>query len=213
MSEASASVETFEFLAGQLCLDFANTLTERSAATPVELLRTYADVLIWSQRANVLKWEEVGQLQDVAEHQSSNAVDELALIKRTRELIYRIFSALAREGSVQIEDVQQFNQLLGETMAYSCLIPDENGFTWNWTGNCKRLEQPRWSIVRDAADLLTSPELSLVRICASEDCNWLFLDTSKNHSRRWCNMQSCGNRAKVRRHYGRKKAMYDSTET
>jgi predicted RNA-binding Zn ribbon-like protein len=58
-----------------------------------------------------------------------------------------------------------------------------------------------WPVVRDAADLLTSKELNRVGRCADERCGWLFVDTSRNRSRRWCSMESCGNRAKARRHY------------
>jgi predicted RNA-binding Zn ribbon-like protein len=60
-------------------------------------------------------------------------------------------------------------------------------------------------VVKSAGDLLISGELDNVRVCSAPDCQWLFLDTSKNHSRRWCDMKGCGNRAKVRRHYERKK--------
>ena len=59
---------------------------------------------------------------------------------------------------------------------------------------------------RSAAELLTSPDLPLVRECAGYDCGWLFMDTTKNRSRRWCDMATCGNRAKGRRHYERRRA-------
>jgi len=68
------------------------------------------------------------------------------------------------------------------------------------------LERINWLIVRSAADLLTSDKLHDVRACSAEDCRWLFLDISKNHSRRWCDMETCGNQAKARRHYRRKKS-------
>jgi predicted RNA-binding Zn ribbon-like protein len=62
-----------------------------------------------------------------------------------------------------------------------------------------------WPIARAAADLLASSDVALVRACSSPTCQWLFLDTSKNHHRRWCSMKQCGNRAKVRRFYAKKK--------
>jgi predicted RNA-binding Zn ribbon-like protein len=63
-----------------------------------------------------------------------------------------------------------------------------------------------WWVARSAAELLTSKELTSVRECAGYDCGRLFMDGTKNRSRRWCDMASCGNRAKGRRHYERRKA-------
>ena len=68
------------------------------------------------------------------------------------------------------------------------------------------LDRVTWWVARSAAELMTSPDLPFVRECASYDCGWLFMDTTKNRSRRWCDMSTCGNRAKGRRHYERKRA-------
>lgn len=208
MPEAGNSVETFEFLGGHLCLDFANTLRDRRSAAPVETLNTYMDLLIWSQSANILDAAKVAQLRAIAESQPGEAARWLGTLKQVRELLFQIFSTRAGGQPVLAENLSQFNRLLSATMAHMCLVSGEDGFIWHWTSEQDQLERPLWFIVRDAADLLTSPALRCVRVCASEDCDWLFLDTSKNHSRRWCDMKSCGNRAKARRHYGRKK---DST--
>ena len=62
------------------------------------------------------------------------------------------------------------------------------------------MEWVLWPIVQSAADLLTTESLDRVRLCKAEDCGCLFVDASKNRSRRWCAMSDCGNRAKVRRH-------------
>jgi predicted RNA-binding Zn ribbon-like protein len=195
----------FAFSGGWLCLDFANTLEERLSGSPVERLNTYADLLAWSRQAGILDTSEAGRLWEQAKAEPAQAELELVSIKQARELIYRIFDALSRGEAAQAEDMRQFNHLLAETMAHARLVPGESGFTWGWSDERERLESPLWFIVRSAADLLTSPELRYTRVCASEDCGWLFLDTSKNHSRRWCDMKSCGNRAKARRHYTRKK--------
>jgi predicted RNA-binding Zn ribbon-like protein len=82
---------------------------------------------------------------------------------------------------------------------------DEAAFAWTWAEPASRLDAPLWPLVRQAAELLVGADLKRVRECAASDCRWLFLDTSKNHSRRWCDMKSCGNRAKVRRFYRRKR--------
>ncbi len=85
-------------------------------------------------------------------------------------------------------------------------MPAGGGFAWEWDAGGDVLARPLWALARSAADLLTSPRLSRVRECPGEDgCGWLFLDTSKNGSRRWCSMQGCGSRAKARRYAGRRR--------
>ncbi|HSH12932.1 MAG TPA: CGNR zinc finger domain-containing protein, partial [Desulfurivibrionaceae bacterium] len=94
------------------------------------------------------------------------------------------------------------------TLAQARLVPGEDHFEWGWSdaGGLRRL---LWPIVRSAAELLTSEKLERVGQCAGDSCGWLFLDTSRNRSRRWCEMEHCGNRAKARRHYRRQKRTAD----
>jgi predicted RNA-binding Zn ribbon-like protein len=85
-------------------------------------------------------------------------------------------------------------------------IPEaDGGLEWRFEPMTSSLSAMLRPIARAAADLLTSSDLALVRTCASPTCQWFFLDTSKNHHRRWCSMKQCGNRAKVRRFYAKKK--------
>lgn len=83
------------------------------------------------------------------------------------------------------------------------LVPGRKRFTWDWAGDVEALDRVLWPVVRSAAELLTSGDLDRVRRCAGDDCAWLFLDRSRNGSRRWCDMTVCGNRSKVRRFYRR----------
>ena len=122
-----------------------------------------------------------------------------------REAMFRIFFALSAETLPQESDLGTLNEALSEAMAQARIVRSQNGFSWDWAGKKDALARPLWPVVRLAAELLTSVELNKVRICAAEDCSWLFLDTSKNHSRRWCDMNTCGNRAKARKHYERKR--------
>jgi predicted RNA-binding Zn ribbon-like protein len=79
-------------------------------------------------------------------------------------------------------------------------------FTWEWVHPESSLDSMLWPVTRAASELLTSDDLAYVRRCASESCGWLFLDKTKNHRRRWCEMKTCGNRDKARRYYQRQKA-------
>ncbi len=94
---------------------------------------------------------------------------------------------------------------LAEALARLRLELTSDGARWVLRHDSAALDSPLWSIARSAADLLTSDELARVRECDGLDCTWLFLDCSRSRSRRWCSMASCGNRAKARRHYHRRK--------
>jgi predicted RNA-binding Zn ribbon-like protein len=103
-------------------------------------------------------------------------------------------------------DLATLNGLLSRILPHLQLIPSGEGFTWGWARSKTDLEQVFWPVVYAAAELLTSEKLARLGQCAGQDCGWLFLDTSRNHSRRWCEMQHCGNRVKARRHYRRRQA-------
>jgi predicted RNA-binding Zn ribbon-like protein len=70
---------------------------------------------------------------------------------------------------------------------------------WHWGSFAGDLDLPEWALACSSEQFLTSSAMDQVRSCGSETCRWLFYDTSKNHSRRWCDMKICGNRMKARR--------------
>ena len=205
MVETEEQTPIFEFTGNWLCLDFANTMSDRPSDSPQELLNSYNDLVSWAVQAHIVTENEAEQLRNEA---VSRPAEASAVLKRAidlREAIYRIFSALGNDSSAEEADLVILNGALSEGMAHAHLVPKANVFSWDWSGKEDALERILWLVARSAADLLVSEELDTVRVCASEDCQWLFLDTSKNKSRRWCDMKSCGNRAKARRHYQRKK--------
>lgn len=205
MIETEIQIPIFDFSGNWLCLDFANTMTDRPSDSPRELFNSYNDLVSWGVQAHRVTENEAERLRDEA---ASHPADATAVLQRAidlREAIYRIFSALANESSPEEADLVVLNAALSEGMAQAHIVPKADGFSWDWTGKEDALERILWLVARSAADLLISEQLHTVRECASEDCQWLFLDTSKNKSRRWCDMKSCGNRAKARRHSQRKK--------
>jgi predicted RNA-binding Zn ribbon-like protein len=201
MNESKESVEAFNFAGNRLCLDFTNTLHDRGTETQRDHFNTYADLVWWSQAAGILRSEETQLLLEEAKLHPTEAAQALQKAITLRETMYRIFSAIVREDPPEASDLQALNAAYAEVMGRACIIPQGDGFAWDWQGKETALERMEWDIVRSAAELLVSTELDLLHECAAEDCGWLFLDTSKNHSRRWCDMKSCGNRAKVGRHY------------
>jgi predicted RNA-binding Zn ribbon-like protein len=124
-----------------------------------------------------------------------------------REAIYRIFTIALEGKSHAQEDLAVFNDYLAGAMRRSQIVKTEHGFHWDMTGNKAKLDWILNPVIRSAAELLISEEFKRIKKCADPICGWLFLDISRNRSRRWCDMRDCGNRAKASRFYKKKKRM------
>ena len=207
MEENVKQERIFDLTGGMLCLDFANTVDDRTEIHPQELLISFTDLVSWSQQAQVLTEQEAQQLLEKATKRPLEATRVLERAVEVREAIFRIFKAVAEDISPEDEDLGSLSAAVADAQNHAQIVPEANGFRWDcWVGKASDLDCMLWPVVRSAADFLTSDDLDTVRVCASDSCDWLFIDTSKNHSRRWCNMKSCGNREKARRFYTRKKS-------
>jgi predicted RNA-binding Zn ribbon-like protein len=206
MVENVIQAQIFDLTGGLFCLDFVNTVDDRPDLHPRDHLNSYHDLISWSLQAHVLAEQEAQRLLEEATHRPAEAASVLERAVSIREAIYRIFKAVAEEVPPEADDLVVLSAAVADAQSHARIVPKEGGFTWDWAGDEIELGRMLWPVARSAADILTSDELDDVRVCASDSCNWLFLDTSKNHSRRWCDMKSCGNRAKARRFYGRKKS-------
>lgn len=194
------------FDAGNLALDFANTAEWHASEQPTEFLKSFEDLLSWAVEAGILKAAAAGQLSSQAKHSRRKAARALTRAVKMRELTYRIFSAIAADQSPASNDLTAFNQTLSRAMSHANVRRDRDRFVWDWETPELEFDRILWPVARAAADLLTSDLLDRVGECADDrGCGYLFIDTSKNHSRRWCSMESCGNRAKARRFYEQKK--------
>lgn len=196
---------SFDLSANWLCLDFVNTLENRLKEDIHENLHSYADFIAWSRQAELLTDAGAERLLGEARGNPEEASAVLLRAKDLREALYRMFLAIAEGRQPEDAGLDALNAALERAMIHARVVQQDGGFVWGWDEDEGELDRPLWPIIRSAADLLTGPELNDVRVCAAEDCGWLFLDTSKNHTRRWCSMKSCGNRAKARRHYNKEK--------
>ena len=188
---------------GRLSLDFLNTVGMHVPLVN-EKLRTYADLVWWALRVGALAESDAETLFAAADANPAGAAQVLEDALALREALYRAFVA-ARAGEPAEEgDLARINGALARTLGHQRIGQGEEGFGWTWAEGAE-LERPLWAVVRDAAELLVSGDLRRVGKCCGDHCDWLYLDTSRNRSRRWCDMQSCGNRAKARRHYHRAK--------
>ena len=190
----------------RLCLDFINTLTYRGSANPEEHLPDFESLLGWAEQAG-LPPGEADQAREIANSQPELASQAYLSAIELRERLFRLLSASAFGRRPEEQDLQAFNLVLGMTLAHAKLIPGTEAYRWSWSAQqADLLNRTWWLVVRVAAELLTSPEL-LDRLgqCADPECGWLFLDTSRNHTRKWCDINDCGNRAKQRRFQSKKR--------
>jgi predicted RNA-binding Zn ribbon-like protein len=192
---------TFELDSGRPCLDFANT--HDSAG---EHLNTYVDLLDFAGQAHLITRPEADRLQAAARADPPAAQRVLDRARHLRATIYALFSAIAANGTPADADLEHLNTELAAMLSHARVEAEGDGYRWGWGWAGTALDTPLWSVTRSAADLLTSDTDRLrVRECGGSDCRWLFLDTTRNRSRQWCSMAACGNRAKARRHYERRR--------
>jgi predicted RNA-binding Zn ribbon-like protein len=192
-------------LLGNLCLDFINTLDDRPSAQPKELIKSFIDLGRFGEDAGILKPKEVDYFYENIHLQPDEAREAVRRAINLREAMYAVFSALLNKQTAPQAALGRLNGYIHDAALHSRLVQVEGRMEWRFEDLTSSFSAMLWPIARAAADLLVSPDLALVRACSSPTCQWLFLDTSKNHHRRWCSMKQCGNRAKVRKFYAKKK--------
>jgi predicted RNA-binding Zn ribbon-like protein len=190
---------------GVLCLDFVNTVDSRGTSEPGQHLRHYADLVRWGWHAGALGEPQARRLLATSARRTAAAAQTFAEAIALRETIYRIFVAIVRQGSPAPADLDRLHLAYCAALRHVRLTPAVGGYEWRWA-EADTLDRVIWPIVRSAVELLTSSDVARVKECANAaDCGWLFLDRSKNGSRRWCSMDDCGSRDKMRRHYARRR--------
>ena len=199
-------VDRLSLLGGAPCLDFVNTVDPRFGDENVDYLDSYPALVAWGVHAGVLTLEERVALLREGERRPAEADETLARAVELREALYRLFAAGADGQPAPHDDLCTLNRALGATLNHVRLEATAGAYRWTWEEDDTALDRVLWPVVRSAAELLTAEAPALVRACSSSACGWLFLDATKNHSRRWCSMQGCGSREKARRYYRRRTA-------
>ena len=195
----------FELMAGAVCLDFVNTLDDRFTNQPKEMLKSYVDLVRFGEDTGILTDVQVDRLFPWSVEYTDEAKDVLKTAIELRESISEIFYAVVRGKAVPAASLAILNRHVQKAAQHLALVPGKSRFEWKFDSGVINSYAPLWAIARDAAELLASDRLQFVRACASKNCEWLFLDETKNHRRRWCDMTKCGNRAKAKRFYARQK--------
>lgn len=195
----------FELCGGHPALDFVNTLDNRfDPEGPDERLTDYAALLRFAREAGVLDPSQARALaRDVG---AGAAAKALRSALELREAMATVLYAEAEERTPAPADIDRLGRCLHEAErpeALRWVAADAEAHAllrWQWRADqLKAPAYPVWLLAQSASELMLSDALERVRNCQADTCRWLFLDASKNHTRRWCNMKVCGNRAKARR--------------
>ncbi|HZC29671.1 MAG TPA: ABATE domain-containing protein [Gaiellaceae bacterium] len=197
-------------LGGALCLDFANTVDARfprAGTTTRDFIATYEQLVRWSRRAGALDAASARRLLVWAAEETKAARAAVSAAHRLREAIYTLFAAMREDREPPAPAAREIARSGARALERGTLVAsaETSALTWSWPH--LELQSMLWPIALSALELATSDEVASLKQCPGHDgrCGWLFLDRTKNQSRRWCTMQICGNAEKTRRQNARRR--------
>lgn len=194
----------FEYIGGDPVMDFHNTIAWPRGRKSNERLRDMVDFIRWAAAAAVITEREARRLRSVATRNYSRASAIVVDARRVRDVFHQLLMSIAHETTPDAQALEELNRRQ---------IKAIGAFEMKWHDGRIRWvprDDPRMTTILDrvvwrAGELLGSSEVKRIRRCANPDCGWLFLDRSKNGTRRWCSMRECGDRAKSKRYYQRER--------
>jgi len=187
---------------GNLSLDFVNTIHDRYEEPIKDYLRHYPDLVGWAHFSKAITGPQKERLLQQSREYQREAEQIYQESKQLREAIYDYIVSLINQGKVHPDNTRLMNQWLSKAFSNLELIRSGDSFELDWKADSFGLESVLWPIIKSFTDLITSDARGRIRLCPN--CGWAFVDRSKNSSRRWCSMETCGNREKARRHAKKK---------
>lgn len=182
------------------CLAYTRTTGWEARDREGDDLTSYGGLVDWAEEEGLVDGETAAALRSRAEDRPERALRVLEDATRLRAALYETLTAVAREEEPPVASLDQLNAVLGTAATHLRLSGEGRSYGWTFEAPARdHLEWPVWRVTRSAAELLTAEEVERLKLCDAHDCGWLFIDASRNRSRRWCDMADCGNRAKARR--------------
>jgi predicted RNA-binding Zn ribbon-like protein len=202
--ETANDVTRMRLVGGDLALDLVNTRSgPPTGPADDDVFGEYADLVAWARHLDVLTDAEARRLRRRAREDVGATEAAFRHALDLRDLLDGVFRALATGGSPPARQMERLRDEASAAYARARFVPSRSGFTWRWSDDTD-LARPVWPIAHAAAELLTHGPLDRLKACGG--CRFLFLDESKNGSRRWCSMDDCGTAAKIRRYVDRRAA-------
>ena len=199
------AIETTEFLGGDLALNFVDTiggLLDGGPKPEDELLRSYEDLVLFGLDQGVLSARLAAALRRRADARPADARAALDAALQRRSLLDAAFRPLASGERPPARVLEELGRFGAEALANGQLVREASGFAWRWTDSSDLLT-PLWPVAHAAVELMTDGPLERIKGCGR--CRWLFLDTTKNNSRRWCSAVDCGKTEKMERYVARRR--------
>jgi predicted RNA-binding Zn ribbon-like protein len=193
--------QPFKLFAGHPALELVNTLDLRFSTEPEDRLPTYAELLRFTAQLELLSAEQTRKLGRTIREKDAQRV--LAAAVELREALAEVLYAWVDGDKPPARQVETLERHFHAAGLHRKLRAGNTHLDWSWSGAEQQMEIPLWKLAQAAADLLLSSDAEQVKDCGDPTCRWLFLDLSKNHTRRWCDMKTCGNRMKARRFQAR----------
>ena len=200
--EANKNIFTLRLDGGNLSLDFVNTVEYRNRESSVDFLHHYLDLITWAHFANAVDDSQKELLRGLFQEKSNEAQTIYYEAIQLREAMYEHTINLMNRDEVPQASMQLINQWISRAFSNLELRLVERNFVLDWNADNFGVESVLWPIIKSFVDLVTLTNPKRIKQCSN--CGWVFVDNSKNSSRRWCSMEDCGNRAKAQRHYQRK---------
>jgi predicted RNA-binding Zn ribbon-like protein len=186
------------FIGGHPAIDFVNSIECRAQPGETDHVGNYERFLVWMTRASVLSSARVRELRQLAARNPSLAAETWREAARFRVAAHSLLTAKVNGHRLARSDLERVDDVCRRAHCNRALVLAGDQVTWQWAAG--DLRQPLWVTAYSTAELLVSPQLQRLRVCANPSCDWLFLDFSRNGQRRWCQMETCGNLSKVRRY-------------
>jgi len=211
VEKAAQPDANWRLVGARSCLDFVNTVGGRVSSPKARGTRDFADyicrddipdyesLLRWSTFASLIERSETDRLHDQARRSAAAAKRVLRRALRLREALYRIGKALVEGWPPPDADLRSLDREVYEARQRQRFVGRRRRLETEWILDTPRLDRMLWPVALSAATLFASHDVDQLKQCGGTDCGWLFLDTTRNHSRQWCDMADCGNLAKVRR--------------
>ena len=192
--------ETFRCPGGALCLDFCNSGEDARKPSGTDWIASFADLVDWLEAADAVTGSQAARLREAGAASPRAAARVWSRAIKFREALFRVLNAKAEGGKVAREDLSDIEAEHARAVAFARLSWTGETYRWSLDPSAAELDAAMQPLVESAVNLLTSAKLERLRRCGNSTCYWLFVDETRNHSRRWCEMASCGNVLKVRRH-------------
>jgi predicted RNA-binding Zn ribbon-like protein len=200
MTIVSRSFSPGDLVSGHPALDLVNTVTARNTATPRDWLDGYPRLLEWARLANVTEDEVLTLLGKLATDSPQYAARALTRLKQFREVLHIAYVGLILGTRVPQGVLDELGEIGGEAHSQLRLEYYDNRVVPRVSIERSGLDLIRDALAAGAIELLQSLPTDRARVCRGSACGWLFLDSSKGGQRVWCDMATCGNEAKTRRH-------------